>query len=274
MKLGTMVYMAEDIGSGEAFRQLKELGFDTCQLVCWEEHRFTDAFADTVNRLTREFGITITAFWCGYGPPTRFDFYEGPITVGLVPAPYRLARMETLIKAGTFAHKIGVTDVVTHAGFIPENPNDPDYAGTISALKEIARRYQPTGQYLLFETGQETPITLLRTIQDMGMENVGVNLDPANLILYGKANPVDALDTIGKWVRGVHAKDGNYPTDGRYLGEETALGKGRVDFPRFIAKLKALGYDGAITIEREISGEEQIKDILDAKAVLEKLLEA
>jgi len=274
MELGTMVYMADDIGNGEAFRQLKALGFNTCQLVCWEPHRFTDAFAETMNRLVREFSVTITAFWCGYPPPARFDFYEGPITVGLVPAAYRLMRMETLIKAGAFAHKIGVTDVVTHAGFLPENPNDPDYTGAISALKEIVRSYRPTGQYLLFETGQETPITLLRTIQDMEMDNVGVNLDPANLIMYGKANPIDALDTIGRWVRGVHAKDGNYPTDGKHLGEETALGKGSVDFPRLLAKLKALGYNGAITIEREISGEEQIKDILEAKATLEKLLQA
>ena len=109
-------------------------------------------------------------------------------------------------------------------------------------------------------------------IEDVGLDNLGVNLDPANLILYGKANPVDALDTIGEFVRDVHGKDGCYPTDAKHLGAEMPLGKGRVNFPALIARLKELGYDGPITIEREISGEEQVRDILAAKALLETLI--
>ncbi len=128
------------------------------------------------------------------------------------------------------------------------------------------------GQYLLFETGQETPVALRRVIEAVGTGNLGINLDSANLILYGKANPVDALDVFGKFVRGVHAKDGLYPTDGQNLGEEVPIGQGKVDFPALIDRLKELGYSGALTIEREISGPEQIKDILEAKAFLEKLI--
>jgi sugar phosphate isomerase/epimerase len=90
--------------------------------------------------------------------------------------------------------------------------------------------------------------------------------------MYGKANPVDALDTIGKYVRDVHGKDGLYPTDGRNLGKEVAMGKGKVNYPAFIARLKEIGYDGPITIEREIGGEEQIKDINEARALLESLI--
>ncbi|KYH38344.1 MAG: hypothetical protein AYL31_011640 [Candidatus Bathyarchaeota archaeon B26-1] len=89
--------------------------------------------------------------------------------------------------------------------------------------------------------------------------------------MYGKANPVDALDIIGTYVRGVHAKDGEYPTNGRELGKEKPIGEGRVDFPALISKLKALGYRGALTIEREISGPQQIEDIKRAKAYLEAL---
>ena len=153
-------------------------------------------------------------------------------------------------------------------GFIPENPGDAQYAATVEAVRTVAAHCKENGQYFLFETGQETPVTLLRTITDVGLDNLGLNLDPANLILYGKANPVDALGVVGKYVRDVHAKDGCYPTDGRALGQETALGEGQVNFPALIAGLKALGYDGAITIEREISGEQQIADILKAKALL------
>ena len=136
----------------------------------------------------------------------------------------------------------------------------------------MANYVKANGQYFLFETGQETPVTLLRTIEDIGTDNLGINLDPANLILYGKANPVDALDVFGKYVRDVHAKDGLYPTDGKHLGRETPLGEGKVDFPRLIAKLREVGYDGSLTIEREISGEQQLKDILRGKALLEELI--
>ena len=132
------------------------------------------------------------------------------------------------------------------------------------------------GQNFLFETGQETPVTLKRAIQDIekavGKGNVGINLDPANLIMYGKANPVDALEVFGEYVMGIHGKDGKYPTDGNHLGDEVPLGQGKVNYPAFVAKLKEIGYQGDITIEREISGEEQKKDIRMAKELLDKLI--
>jgi len=190
----------------------------------------------------------------------------------LVPPAYRFERIEALKTGADFALKIGVKDVVTHVGFIPENPVDPEYLGVVNAVRYVAEHCKRNGQYFLFETGQETPVTLKRIIQDVGLDNLGINLDPANLLLYGRANPVDALDVFGEYVRGVHAKDGQYPTDGRNLGEEKPLGQGRVNFPLLIERLKQLSYKGAITIEREISGEQQIKDIQDAKEMLEKLI--
>ncbi|HML47651.1 MAG TPA: TIM barrel protein, partial [Clostridia bacterium] len=165
-----------------------------------------------------------------------------------------------------------IRQVATHAGFLPENPQDPEYPGMIEALREVAQDYASRGQYLLFETGQETPTALVRAIGDIGTGNLGVNLDPANLLMYGKANPVDALDLLGPYVMDVHAKDGEYPTDGHSLGVEKALGEGRVNFPALVARLKAFGYDGALTIEREIHGDQQIEDILRGKKILESLL--
>lgn len=103
------------------------------------------------------------------------------------------------------------------------------------------------------------------------MDNLGVNLDPANLLMYGKANPIDALDILGPYVRGVHAKDGEYPTDPGKLGVEKPLGEGRVNFPVLIPKLKSFGFSGALTIEREISGAQQIVDIKHAIKILEPL---
>ena len=141
------------------------------------------------------------------------------------------------------------------------------------AVKEVAKHLKANGQYLLFETGQETPVTMLRCFETVGCDNLGVNLDTANLILYGKANPVDALDVFGKYVRNIHAKDGCYPTNGHDLGEETRIGEGKVDFQAFFKKLRELGYDGHVTIEREISGDQQLADILASREYLRRVID-
>jgi sugar phosphate isomerase/epimerase len=111
-----------------------------------------------------------------------------------------------------------------------------------------------------------------RMIRDVDLPNLAVGLDTANLILYGKANPVDAADIIGTHVRSVHAKDGRWPTDPSKLGEEVLIGKGLVDFKQVFTKLHAQGYAGAITIERETSGPQQIEDVRQEKIYLEKIL--
>ena len=171
-----------------------------------------------------------------------------------------------------FAKKAGIPAVQSHCGFIPENPNDPVYTEAVEAIRTVAAYCKQNGQNFRCETGQETPITLVRAIRDTGLDNVGVNFDAANLILYGKANPVDAVDILGPYIQGVHAKDGLYPTDTRRLGVEVPIGEGKVDFPVLVEKLKKIGYKNPLTIEREIRGEKQTADILAAKTYLEKLI--
>lgn len=270
MRVGVLVAMSWQLE--EKFRELRKMGMQSCQLVSWEEHLFTDEMAEYVLEMQKKYEVDITAFWCGWSGPVIWNFYDGPETLGLVPAAYRDSRLKTLMHGSDFAKKIGVSCLVTHVGFLPENPNEKNYREVVYALRWLAEKCKANGQYFLFETGQETPVTLLRTIQDIGYDNVGINFDPANLILYGKANPVDALDTFGKYVMGIHGKDGLYPTDGHELGEEVALGEGKVNYPALIEALKKLGYNGDITIEREIVGEQQAKDILKAKKLLEALL--
>ena len=151
--------------------------------------------------------------------------------------------------------------MITHLGFIPENPGDPAFEEVVAAVRDVALHLDGLGLGFWFETGQETPVTMKRTIERVGAPNLGINLDPANLILYGKANPVDALDLFGTHVRNVHAKDGFYPTDPMKLGREVPLGEGLVDFPRLCRKLSRIGFRGEFIIEREIEGEEQERDI-------------
>lgn len=270
MKIGVLIEMNKEIDA--KFAELKAMGMESCQLVSWQENDFTDEMAVLVNQAAEKYGVHITAFWCGYPGPLVWDFYDGQLTLGLVPEAFRFRRLETLKEGSDFARKMNIRDLVTHVGFIPENPYDPNYHELIAVLRDLAKKCRENGQNFLFETGQETPVTLRRAIEDIGTGNLGVNLDPANLLMYGKANPIDSLDVFGEYVMGIHGKDGMYPTNGRELGIETPLGEGKVDYPRFIARLKEIGYQGDITIEREISGEEQKKDIIMAKAVLDQLI--
>ncbi|GMQ61936.1 sugar phosphate isomerase/epimerase family protein [Vallitalea maricola] len=270
MNVGVLIRMEKNVE--EKFKELIDMGMNSCQLVSWNEEDFTIENADIINAAVKKYDINITAFWCGWSGPVTWDFYEGPITLGIVPRAYRFARIETLKRGSDFAKLIGIRDIVTHAGFIPENPRETNYYETVAALKQIVQKCKENEQNFLFETGQETPVTLLRLIEDIGESNVGINLDPANLIMYGKANPVDSLEVFGKYVMGVHGKDGIYPIDGKNLGKEVPLGQGKVDYPKFVAKLKEIRYQGDITIEREISGEKQKEDIKLAKSILEKLL--
>lgn len=215
--------------------------------------------------------VSVTTLWAALPGPSVWNFTEGPSTIGLVPDEWRAERVQALQAAAEVAGKCGIASITTHCGFIPSWPGDRQYKETIAALKDVLAACTDNGVEFWYETGQETPITLLRTIQDVGYENQGINLDPANLLMYGNANPVDALDVFGTWVRGVHAKDGEYPTNGSDLGVEKPMGEGRVNFPVLVPKLKSMGYCGALTIEREISGDKQVEDIKAAMAILEPL---
>lgn len=270
MQLGVLITLGNDVE--KEFKKVSENGFACCQLCCWDAKLFTVETADLVNECCKKYNVKVTTFWCGWSGPAVWDFYEGPLTLGLVPTEYRWMRIKELMKGADFAKKIGVVNVATHLGFIPETPNTAEYTSLVCAVRALAQYIKENGQYFLLETGQETPVTMRRLIEDVGTGNMGVNFDSANLILYGKANPLDALDVFGEYVREMHAKDGCYPTDGKNLGEETPIGQGKVDFPKIIKKLKDIGYTGAVTIEREISGEEQLKDIIAAKKYLEGLL--
>lgn len=268
MKIGVCVNLNEMAEIPQKLSDLRAGGFDNCQLLCWRPALFCAENAETLKRQFAEAGVTISAFWCGWEGPSVWNFYDGPKTLGLLPPEYRAQRIQNLCSGCDFALGLGVLQVATHMGFIPENPNDPEFLPFCDAVRTVALHAKANGQTLLFETGQETPVAMLRCFETVGSGNLGVNLDTANLILYGKANPVDALEVFGRYVRGLHAKDGFYPTNGHDLGTEARLGDGRVDFRALFKKLHELGYDGCVTIEREISGEQQKADIAYAKAFL------
>jgi len=257
----------------EHFRRVRDLGFDNCFLsLDGYIGGFTPAVVSQFRDLIAKYGLTVTAVEVVGPGRLEWNFTEGPSTIGLVPPGSRAARIDALRQVSGFAKQLGIGQVQTHCGFIPEDPADPLYPQAVEAIREVARICQDNGQYFLMETGQETPTTMSRALRDVAMPNLAVGLDTANLILYGKANPADAVDILGPHVRSIHAKDGRWPTDPSKLGEEVLIGKGLVNFKEVFTKLHRLGYAGAVTIERETSGPQQIEDVRQEKTYLENVL--
>jgi len=257
----------------EKFRVLRDLGLTNCFLsLDGYIGGFTAAVAAQYRELIAKYNITVTTVEVVRPEPLEWNFLRGPSTIGLVPPKYRAARIDALRQVSDFAKELGVEQVQTHCGFIPEDPADPLYPGAVEAIRTVAQHCHSNGQYFLMETGQETPTTMSRMIRDVAMPNLAVGLDTANLILYGKANPVDAVDILGPHVRSIHAKDGRWPTDPSKLGEEVLIGKGLVNFREVFTRLHRIGYTGAVTIERETSGPQQIEDVRQEKIYLERIL--
>jgi L-ribulose-5-phosphate 3-epimerase len=271
MAVGLMIQPAD--GAEASIARVKELGLTNCFLSLdgYIGH-FTAALAEQLSGFLQKYGIVATSAEVVGPGRLVWDFLDGPSTIGLVPRETRAARIDALKQTSDFAQRLGIPRVQTHCGFLPENPRDPLYAEAVQAIHEVAQYCASNRQDFLMETGQETPTTLSRALKDVNQPNLGIGFDTANLILYGKANPVDAADIIGQHVKSVHAKDGMFPTDPMKLGEEVLIGTGRVDFKAVLAKLHRLGYTGAITIEREISGPQQIEDVKKEKVYLERLI--
>ncbi len=271
MEVGLLIAPFDD--PEERLRRVHDLGFSNCFLSLdgYLGH-FTPELAAQLRALLTKFDLIATAVEVVGPPPLVWDFQHGPSTIGLVPPSTRAARIDALRQVSDFAGLLDIAQVQTHCGFIPEDPANPLYPQTVEAIRTVAQHCLGNGQYFLMETGQETPTTMSRMLRDVGMTNLGVGLDTANLILYGKANPVDAVDILGPHVRSIHAKDGRWPTDPDKLGEEVLIGTGLVDFRQVLTKLHRLGYAGAVTIERETSGPQQLKDVRAEKAYLEAIL--
>jgi L-ribulose-5-phosphate 3-epimerase len=271
MAVGLMIQPAS--GAETAVSRVKDLGLSNCflSLDAYIGH-FTPLLAQELNGLLQKYGIVATSAEVVGPGRLVWDFLDGPSTIGLVPRETRAARIDALKQTSDFAKMLGIPRVQTHCGFIPENPRDSLYDEAVLAIREVAQYCATNGQDFLMETGQETPTTLARTLRDVNQPNLGIGFDTANLILYGKANPVDAADIIGPHVKSVHAKDGKFPTDPMQLGEEVLIGTGRVDFVQVLTKLHNFGYTGAITIERETSGPQQIEDVKNEKIYLERII--
>ena len=272
MKFGTLVRLKDVRESTAAFKKVKEMGLESCQLV-YKPERYRLEDARVIKSAAAENGVEISAFFAGfYDDYTAWELKYDFLNAGLNSAAFGANRLQYLLGVLPFLQVLGVSDMVIHAGFVPNNPFAPEYAEMLCKIKLLADRANKYGLNVLFETGGESPITLLRLIQELNTGNLYVNLDTGNLIMYGYGNPCEAVMTLGQYVRNVHAKDGVPPTNPYEIGAEKPLGQGVVDFKRVFTLLRERGYDRFITIEREITGEEQKRDIEQGLTYLRDIL--
>ena len=273
IKVGVQIFARPEIDFYEQVKVARSLGFDNSQLLIWDKSLYTDEFADTVMRACRDFDFKITGLWSGWFKIGTFAYPEMYETIGFVPVAYRDQRTRDFLLGAEFARKIGVRDVITHMGFLPDDPNHEDRLGAMVAIKHICKTIAPYGQRFLFETGEELPNSLVQFIKQIGEDNIGINLDPANMLINGRGNALDTLTMFAPYVCGFHAKDGVYPKNGEPKGKEVLVGTGGVNFPKVVDKLVEIGYDGYLSIEREIvEGDERNREIAQTKTYLERLI--
>lgn len=189
-------------------------------------------------------------------------------TGGIAPDRTWERNWKNIQATAALAQLLGLSLVTFHAGFLPHEPKDPNYSKMLTRLGEVADIFERANITVALETGQETAPVLAGLLRKLKRRNVGVNFDPANMILYGKGDPLEALQVLGPWIRQVHLKDAKRTKLPGTWGEEVPAGAGEVDWVGFFDTLKKLKFAGPIVIERE-AGTERVQDIRRAKRVVE-----
>jgi L-ribulose-5-phosphate 3-epimerase len=257
----------------ELRRLVDQLGVNVVQIACGDPHHAAWEEGDGMPQAALAAGFDLTGTMLGFAP----EDYTTPQTIqktgGFGDPTTRPERLERFAWALERTRALGLTDVMLHAGFLPE-PGDPDrkpFLETLGTVSDMAKAERVT---VAFETGQETADLLRRTLDDLKCPNLKVNFDPANMLLYDKGDPIRAVEILGADIRSVHMKDANRPTTPGQWGEEVPLGRGQADIRRFVQTLRKVGYRGPLCIEREVgSQEERVADIAHGVRFLRECLE-
>jgi len=247
------VFTSLDAGLGVKLEVARELGVPTIHLHAPERKSRTPATAKDFLARLKAAGISISAVFAGFEGESYADIPTVSRTVGLVPPETRAARVQELKEISDFTRLLGVSVTALHLGFVPHETSDPLYGQIVAITRDVCDHCRGNGQSLHLETGQETADALLGFIADVARDNLFINFDPANMILYGTGEPIAALKQVGPYVRSVHCKDGKWAArPGKEWGVEVPLGDGDVGMENYLRTLKEIGYNGPLTIEREI----------------------
>jgi sugar phosphate isomerase/epimerase len=250
------VFASVDAGLGVKLEVARELGVPSIQLHAPHGASRTPDKAKAFLGKLKDYGITLTAVFGGFEGESYADIPTVSKTVGLVPPETRAARVKEMKEISDFAKLLDCRVIALHVGFVPHDVNDPIFKQVVAVTQDVCDHAKKNGQALHLETGQESADALLQFIAATGRDNLFINFDPANMILYGTEEPIAALRKVGKFVRSVHCKDGTWAKHpGKEWGAEVPLGQGDVGMYNYLKTLKEIGYAGPLTIEREIPQE-------------------
>ncbi len=250
------VFASLDAGLGVKLEVARELGVPTIQLHAPHQQTRTKANAEAFLKKLVDYGIRLTAVFGGFDGESYADIPTVDRTVGLVPPETRAARLAEMKEISDFAKLLGCPVIALHLGFVPHDAQAAPYQEILGITRDLCDYAAANGQALHLETGQESAAGLLQFIGDVRSDNLYINFDPANMILYGSGEPIEALRMVGKFVRSIHCKDGTWAANpGQEWGREVPLGEGDVGMENYLRTLKEIGYDGPLTIEREIPQE-------------------
>jgi len=250
------VFTSLDAGLGVKLEVAHSLGVPTIQLHSPAKPSRTKENGEKFLATLADYGIQLTCVFGGFAGESYADIPTVVKSVGLVPRETREARTKELMEIADFARLLGIDCVGLHIGFVPHSKDDPEYAGVLDVSRQVCDHLKANGQALHLETGQEPADILIGFLQDVERDNLFINFDPANMILYGMSGPMEALEIVAPYVRSVHCKDARWSDKpGETWGEETPLGEGEVGMETYLRTLDRIGYTGPLTIEREIASE-------------------
>jgi sugar phosphate isomerase/epimerase len=269
MEIGVMFWAERD-----HLAEIKSLGVRCGQLGIPGAMELNQTVSEDWTAAIAQEQFTIATVFAAYNGESYADIPTVERTVGFIPQATRAEREHRTREISDFAAYLGVRSIACHIGFVPEDQSHPDYIDVRELVRRICDHAAHHLQTFALETGQEPAETLLRFFKDVDRPNLRINFDPANMILYGSGDPIEALRLLAPHVITVHCKDGDWPDKSvpGSLGTERPLGKGSVGIPKFVSTLRELGYRGPLSIERETEDQqERIRDIRDAIALLQSL---
>jgi len=258
----------------DSLAEITAMGVRCGQLGLGGDLDLTFAAAETWRGDLERDGFTLVTVFAAYTGESYADIPTVQRTVGFIPRETRAGRERRTMEVSDFAARLGAPAIACHIGFVPEDTGDPDYVAVREVVRRVCDHAATHGQFFALETGQERAEVLLRFMDDVARPNLAINFDPANMILYGTGDPIEALRTLGPRVNSVHCKDGDWPPADQpgALGTERPLGQGSVGIARFVATLAEIGFTGPLNVERETEDQAgRLRDIAAAIRLLRSL---
>jgi L-ribulose-5-phosphate 3-epimerase len=268
-RLAVCSWSLQPVSPQDLVTKLQATGIRRVQLALDPLRETPGVWGETAD-LFRKNGLTVVSgmFGCVGEDYSTLDTIR--VTGGIAPDATWEKNWANIRSTAALAQRLGLKLVTFHAGFLPHDEKDPNFAKLLRRLAETADVFKAANISLGLETGQETAPVLAQLLQKLKRPNVGVNFDPANMILYDKGDPIAALHTLGPWIRAVHIKDARRTKVPGTWGEEVTVGTGEVDWKAFFATLREPNYTGDFVIERE-AGNQRVADIRTARDVVAKM---